>query len=126
MGRRHSLEIIFEKQAKAAGFIVKDAKTIRIDEPVKNHNGRKDKVVTHPDFFVTDPETNQSVHVEIGNGKNDNNNGHKAAQMRVAKKAGVENYVQLNGHQIKELKKAKTVEELKKMLIQMLYLLLFF
>jgi hypothetical protein len=127
MARRHSLEIIFEKQARIAGFIVEQAKPIRIKktEAVENHNGKKDKVVTFPDFYVTDPQTNQSVHVEIGNGKK-HKKGHKASQMRVVKKAGVENYVQLTGPQINELKKIKDKKEIESLLRSMLYLMLIF
>jgi hypothetical protein len=124
MSRRHSLETLFEKEAKAAGFLVKQAKSIRVKEPVKNSNGKKPKIVTNPDFFVIDPETKRGVHVEIGNGKG--NNGHKAAQMRVIKKAGVENYVQLTGHQVLELKKTKNTKEKKSLLAKMLYLMLIF
>jgi hypothetical protein len=125
MAKRHSLEIIFEEQAKIAGFIVEQAKPIRIkkSEAVENHNGKKDKVVTYPDFYLTDPQTGQSVHVEIGNGKN-HNNGHKASQMRVVEKAGVENYVQLTGQQVKELKKTKGKKEIESLLRRMLYLML--
>ncbi len=123
MARRHSLEILFAKKAQAAGFIVDQAKAIRTQEAVENHNGKKDKVVTHPDFYVTNPETGQGVHVEIGNGKN-RNNGHKAAQRRVVEKAGVENYVQLTGHQVLELKKTQSVEEIKALLMKMLYSML--
>lgn len=127
MARRHSLEIIFEEQAKVAGFVVEQAKPIRIKktEAVENHNGKKDKVVTYPDFYLTDPKTGQSVHVEISNGKN-HDNGHKASQMRVVEKAGVENYVQLTGQQVKELKKTKDKKEIESLLRQMLYLLLIF
>jgi len=125
MARRHSLEIIFEEQAKTAGFIVEQAKPIRIkkSEAVENHNGKMDKVVTYPDFYVTDPKTKQSVHVEIGNGKN-HNNGHKASQMRVVEKAGVDNYIQLTGQQVKELKKTKNKKEVESLLRRMLYLML--
>ena len=111
MARRHSLETIFAEQAAAAGFIVEQAGSIRIDQPVENYNGKKGKVVTNPDFFVINPENNQD-------------NGHKAAQMRVVEKAGVENYVQLTGHQIHELQEAKTNQEIKSLLINMLYLAL--
>ena len=124
MARRHSLETIFAEQAAAAGFIVEQAGSIRIDQPVENYNGKKGKVVTNPDFFVINPENNQGVYVEIGNGKNNQDNGHKAAQMRVVEKAGVENYVQLTGHQIHELQEAKTNQEIKSLLINMLYLVL--
>lgn len=124
MGRRNSLEIIFEEQAKAAGFIVEQAGSIRIKQPVENYNGKKGKIVTNPDFFVINPETGEGVYVEIGNGKNNKDNGHKAAQLRVVEKAGVENYVQLTGYQINELQEAKTEEEIKSLLMQMLYLIL--
>jgi len=90
---------------------------------VANHNGKIDKVVTYPDFYVTDPKTKQSVHVEIGNGKN-HNNGHKASQMRVVEKAGVDNYIQLTGQQVKELKKTKNKKEVESLLRRMLYLML--
>ena len=108
---RNSLEKIFAEAANKAGYIVQQAGAIRTAESLKNHSGKKAKVVTQPDFYVTNLETNQSVYVEIGNGKNNHHEGHKAAQMRVVKKAGVENYVQLTGYQIKELEEAKKLNK---------------
>lgn len=56
MARRHTLERSFEEEAIAAGLIVKQPKSIRIDKSVENSGGKKGKVITTPDFFVVNTD----------------------------------------------------------------------
>ncbi len=109
MARRHSLEILFEQEALKAGLDVQQPRSIRIDQPVRNSGGKKGKVVTTPDFFVVNPDNGLGTHVEIVNGTGANE--HKAAQRRVVEQAGVNNYVQVTGHEVVAIQKAETIEE---------------
>jgi len=118
MARRHSLEILFEEEVQSAGFDVQQPKSIRIDKPVRNSGGKKGKVVTTPDFFVVNPDNGKGMHVEIVNGTGAND--HKAAQRRVVKQAGVENYRQVTGHEVAAIKEAQTIEEKRLLILQIL------
>lgn len=122
MARRHALERLFEKEAVAAGFVVRQPRSIRISEPVKNSGGKKDKVVTTPDFLVVNPDNGSEAHVEIVNGRGGGD--HKAAQMRVVEAAGVKNYAQITGHEVYAIKNARTVEEKRYLLLKILYWLI--
>jgi len=101
MSKSEKTEKQFRSHARDAGLGVEDPKIIRSPYPVEDKRGETKKVVTLPDSFVTDPNSNQCAHVEVTNGGG--NTPHKQAQLRVTEAAGVDNYFQLSGDQIEAL-----------------------
>lgn len=122
MSKRHSLEKLFQAEATHVGLEVRQPSSIRIKKPVENSGGKKGKVVTTPDFFVVNPLNGKGVHVEIVNGKG--GGAHKAAQKRVVEAAGVQNYVQVTGHEIIQIQQTQAIKEKRGLLMKMLYWLI--
>lgn len=110
-------ERLFASSVLRAGFTVQRSPSIRCLTPVIDRNGEKKKIVTTPDFLVTDPETKRSMYVEVtqGNGAWDS----KKAQMRVVEAAGIDNYRQLTGDQIQTLLEAPTPEAIRTILYEL-------
>lgn len=109
MANSRETEKIFIKHAKQAGFIVEKPRVITIAKPVENREGKIKKIKTVPDCFIIDPQTRNTMHIEITNGAGQNT--HKMAQKRVVEAAGVKNYTVMTGNQIKELCKKISKEE---------------
>ncbi len=77
--------------ARKAGLGVSPGPTIRI-----NQDGRLK--VTRPDFLVTNPKTKQRAIVEVGR---KNGTAHKRHQANIARKAGVDNYNQVDAEDLR-------------------------
>ena len=104
-----AIERLFRKNAKKAGLRVEESKSIRCEIPVANKRGDLVKTVTLPDCYIVDPKTGRAMYVELGNGLGEG--GHKQAQKRVAEAAGVENYIQLTGEDVKYVDAQPTVKK---------------
>lgn len=122
MGKRKTTETQFANLAKNAGFIVKPGKSIRIEKPVKDKNGLTKKIVTTPDFFITDPKNDLNFHIEVTDSSG--NTPHKSAQKRVIDSAGIQNYVVITGNQIEKVQKLLSPKEQKEILLQFFHLAL--
>jgi hypothetical protein len=105
---------LFGIEAREAGFKVENPKSIRIDQPVEDKNGIIQKTVTVPDYWIIDPSTELSMHVEVTTGGGET--PHKEAQARVVAAAGVDNYVMITGAMVKALA-AETTKAGKYMLL---------
>jgi hypothetical protein len=108
MGRKENLESLFRRRAKEAGLDVHPPEVICSFFPVEDRNGKVKKTKTCPDAYVYDPISGNDAHVEITNGRGKNE--HKAAQARVAKAAGMENYYQLTGNKVRALEEVSEEE----------------
>ena len=118
----HSLGInkterLFASTVLRAGLTIQPSPTIRCDTPVANKRGVPVKRVTTPDYLVRDPDTDRIMYVEVTQGNGDSS--HKDAQQRVAREAGVDNYLQLTGKQIQSLLEAPTPEDLRVRLFEL-------
>ncbi|MBI3385576.1 hypothetical protein HY031_00660 [Candidatus Gottesmanbacteria bacterium] len=107
-------ERAFAEAAIKAGLEIRRSPSIRCDPPVEDKNGDPKKTVTTPDFQVFDRELEKSMFVEVTQG--DGKLSSKAAQLRVAIQADIENYIQLTGDQIAALSLASTSEKKRELL----------
>lgn len=121
MAKRNRFEVEFDKLARGLGFKVEPGKPIHSDTPVEDKRGKIRKTVTVPDSHVTNPETGDSVHVEVTQGAG--TSPHKQAQQRVVDAAGVENYVVVNDADIADVKAEPSREERRSLLAQILGLI---
>jgi hypothetical protein len=108
---------LFASAASRAGLVVQRSPSIRCSTPVLNGRGVPVKTVTTPDYLVTDPVSERSMYVEVTQGNGDWPS--KSAQLRVARKAGVDNYLQLTGDQIQSLCDAPTTETIRARLFEL-------
>lgn len=115
---KNKTEQLFAKVAREAGLQVHPPRPIRIESPVESRRGELTKVVTTPDFYVVEPDSGQSAHVEVTNGSG--NNEHKQAQKRVVEAAGVNNYVVLTGDQVASIDVQVNAYNKRALLIAML------
>ncbi len=122
MGKRKTTEAEFESIARNAGFTVEPGKSIRIQKPVLDKNGIRRKTVATPDFFITEPDSNQSFHVEVTDSSGDT--PHKSAQKQVVISAGIKNYAVITGNHIKELQEIISPSEQKELLLHFFHLAL--
>lgn len=115
---KNRTEQLFEKVAREVGLQIHQPHPIRINYPVENRFGEIRKVVTTPDFFVVEPMSGQTAHVEVTNGSG--NNSHKHAQQRVVDAAGIDNYIMLTGDQVAMVDQQPTYVEKRSLLIGLL------
>jgi hypothetical protein len=91
-------ERLFALNAHLAGFAVLPGRPIESPKPVADRWGFLKKRKTVPDFEIIDPQSHQTWHIEVTNGRGKNN--HKLAQQNVAIEAGKGNYMQVTGREI--------------------------
>jgi hypothetical protein len=96
---RNLIEKLFYHGAEDAGLDIQDPPSIKCDKPVADKEGRFRKTKTTPDFSIYDPSTGNSALIEVTNGSG--NTPHKRAQQAVVDEAGVDNYYQLTGDQVR-------------------------
>ena len=106
MTSHRTTEDNFKNAALAAGFDIQPSPSIRSPYPVTDKHGDESKVVTQPDWYVVNPQTGKGMYVEVTNGNGSTE--HKAAQLRVARAAGVENYQVVTGDQVEILHRLKS------------------
>jgi hypothetical protein len=97
----NSTEKQFFVFAQDAGFDVKRGGRIEAPYPVADKDGVIKKLVTNPDFLVTNPYILWSMFAEVTQGSR--NLPSKDAQLRVVEPAGVTNYRVVHGGVINEL-----------------------
>jgi hypothetical protein len=100
VGRDHT-ERLFYRVVSSLGLKIEISPSIRSPYAVADKNGEIRKVVTQPDFLVTDVPMERSMYVEITTSSGDLDA--KRAQQRVVEAAGITNYIQLTGDQVHAL-----------------------
>lgn len=121
MPKQRTFEKFFAKQAQEAGFMVEQPRSIRIQTPVLDKNGERNKYVTTPDYMIKDPRTGQEFHVEVTSSSG--NTPHKAAQQRVVEAAQVKNYRVITGDDILQLEELLNPDQKYILLAQLLGML---
>lgn len=107
-------ERLFYKAVLELGLNITPAPSIRSPYPVADRFGEIRKTVTQPDFLVRDIPLQREMLVEVTTSSGDLEA--KRAQQRVVEAAGVANYIQLTGDQIRALAQTEYLNQRKELL----------